>query len=104
MVLGSCACCAGMLPFWVICVVCVWRWLCGLVLCIQTTRLNTKWLCARYGVPKAGGKCTAGQWQAEGPRVLSRAFPRHSTDPKGHIKHFLAWLGHWVGFDHIGGT
>ena len=42
MVLGSCACCAGMLPFWVICVVYVWRWLCGLVLCIQTTCLNTK--------------------------------------------------------------
>ena len=43
MVLGSCACCAGVLPFWVICVVYVWRWLCGLVLCIQTTgRLNTK--------------------------------------------------------------
>ncbi len=42
-VLGSCACCAGVLPFWVIFVVCVWRWLCGLVLCIQTTgRLNTK--------------------------------------------------------------
>jgi hypothetical protein len=26
------------------------------------------------------------------------------TDPKRHIKHFLAWLGHWVGFDHMGGT
>ena len=37
MVLGSCARCAGMLPFWFICVVYVWRWLCGLVLCIQTT-------------------------------------------------------------------
>ena len=39
-----------MLLFGVICVVCVWRRLCGLVLCIQTTgRLNTKHPAANVG-------------------------------------------------------
>ena len=57
MVLGPCACCAGMLLFGVICVVCVWRRLCGLVLCIQTTgRLNTK----RTRLRTLGGKVVSG--------------------------------------------
>ena len=47
MVLGSCACCAGMLPFWFICVVYVWRWLCGLVFVFR--RLNTKHPAANVG-------------------------------------------------------
>ena len=56
MVLGSCACCAGMLPFCFICVVYVRRWLCGLVLCIQTTCLNTKHPAANVGRGKCGVK------------------------------------------------
>jgi hypothetical protein len=60
-------------------------------------------------------RVTADQWsavslpQANGQREAPESAPGHSqgivpTLRGIYIKHFLAWLGHWVGFDHIGGT